>query len=164
MRKPIIGVVGTSNDNSPAVDMALKLGRLIAQEQWILLNGGRNRGVMRAASQGAKEVPGSITVGILPSESAEISPDIDIAVITGIQNARNNIITLSSDVVIACGIEGAGTVSEVALALKNSKSVIAVNASAEAQNFFRQVGNNAVLHVQTPEEAIAKAKDLLRGT
>ena len=43
---------------------------------------------------------------------------------------------LTSDVVIACGVEGPGTVSEVALALKAEKPVILLGASAAARELF----------------------------
>jgi hypothetical protein len=72
---------------------------------------------IRAVSRGAKEVPGSLTIGILPSQSSDVAPDIDVAIVTDVHNARNNIITLSSDAVIACGIEGPGTTSEIPLCL-----------------------------------------------
>jgi hypothetical protein len=154
MRKPVIGVVGTSNDSSPAVDVALKLGKLIALEGWIVLSGGRDAGVMRAVSRGAKEVPGSLTIGILPSQSSDVAPDIDVAIVTDLHNARNNVITLSSDVVIACGIEGPGTTSEIALALKNNKRVIVIGATEAARTFFEEVAGGKLIHVKTPEEAI----------
>jgi len=46
-------------------------------------------------------------------------------VATGLGNARNAINVLSSDVVVACA-GGAGTLSEVALALKSGKMVVAL--------------------------------------
>ncbi|WP_242044677.1 SLOG cluster 4 domain-containing protein [Anabaena azotica] len=109
MNKIVIGVMGagegaTANDG----ENAYKLGELIAQAGWVLLTGGRNVGVMDAASQGAKSANG-LTVGILPGTQAEgISVAVDIAIFTDMGNARNNINVLSSHVVIACGM-GAGT-------------------------------------------------------
>ena len=54
MRKIIIGVMG-SGEKAKAIDVqnAYELGKLIAQEGWVLLTGGRNVGVMEAANQGA---------------------------------------------------------------------------------------------------------------
>lgn len=160
MRRPVIGVVGTGNNDSPAVEVAYNLGKLLALQGWIVLSGGRNAGVMKAVSAGAKEVPGSLTIGILPSRSSDIAPDIDVAIITDIHNARNNIIGLSSDVVVACGIEGAGTASEVALALKNDKPVIVIGPSESARTFFRELSGEKLITVQTPEEAIERLKTL----
>jgi hypothetical protein len=50
----------------------------------LLLTGGRNLGVMDAASRGAKSV-GGLTVGILPGNDTQgISEAVDIAIVTGI--------------------------------------------------------------------------------
>ena len=49
---------------------AKSLGELIARQGWVVLTGGRASGVMDAASEGAKSVPGSLTIGILPDGKA----------------------------------------------------------------------------------------------
>ena len=105
---------------------AEQLGQLIAQHGWILLTGGRKAGVMEAASRGAKNA-GGLTIGILPNNNTDgINEDVDIAIITDLGNARNNINVLSSQVVIACGM-GIGTASEIALALKNQQKSHFIN-------------------------------------
>lgn len=43
-------------------------------------------------------------------------------------SARNNVNVLSSDVVVACGT-GAGTISEITLALKAQKPIVLLNPS-----------------------------------
>lgn len=117
------------------INNAYQLGKLIAQQGWVLLSGGRNVGVMDAASRGAKSV-GGLTVGILPHNSLEgVSEAIDIPILTDMGQARNNINVLSSDVVIACGM-GLGTASEVALALKNDKPVIILTEDPETIHFL----------------------------
>lgn len=140
------------------ISNARKLGELIAREGWVLLTGGRDVGVMKAVNQGAKQVEGSLTIGILPSTTDAISPDVDVAIITDMHNARNNINVLSSNVVIACGTGGPGTVSEVALALKAGKPVILLGAHPATSSFFQGLGGKTVLVVATPEEAIATIK------
>ena len=123
MRKPVVGVMGGSAVPLEVEDTAFALGQAIAQRGWILLNGGRNCGVMAASSRGARQA-GGMTIGILPDRDASAAaPDLDVAVVTGMGDARNLINVLSSDVVIAMP-GGAGTASEVALALKNGKRVI----------------------------------------
>lgn len=73
MSKPIIGVMGPGDGATQAdIKYACKLGKLIAEQNWILLTGGRNSGVMNAASKGAKK-SGGLTVGILPSEKKPAS-------------------------------------------------------------------------------------------
>jgi predicted Rossmann-fold nucleotide-binding protein len=55
-RKPIIGVMGPgSPGDTLLLKHAEKLGRFIAENNWVLLTGGRNTGVMDAASKGAFE-------------------------------------------------------------------------------------------------------------
>ncbi|MBW4603879.1 MAG: TIGR00725 family protein [Calothrix sp. FI2-JRJ7] len=138
MRKIIIGVMGPGENATPTdIENAYQLGKSIAEQGWVLLTGGRNVGVMEAASQGAKQNNG-LTIGILPGNNSKgMSEAVDIAIFTDIHNARNNINVLSSDVVIACGM-GLGTASEVALALKNKKPVILLTDS-ESQAFFQKM-------------------------
>ena len=151
MRRPIIGIVGAGDPSPESYAAALALGRLVAQRGWIVLTGGRPLGVMAAACAGAKQVPGSLTLGILPGASGGEGPDVDVAVFTAMGEARNAINVMTSDVVVACGAEGPGTVSEIALALRAGKPVILVGASAEARSFFRGIGH--WLEASSPEEA-----------
>src|SRR5947208_14196355 len=111
-RKTIVAVVGTGQETEPAISNARELGRLIAEHNWVLITGGRNAGVMQAANEGAKSVDGSLTVAILPKPETEISPDVDVAIVTDMGEARNNIIVLSADIVIACGVNDPGTATE----------------------------------------------------
>lgn len=161
MRKIIIGVMGAGeNATSKDRETAYELGKLIAQQGWVLLTGGRNVGVMDAASQGAKSVNG-LTIGILPGNNTNgISEAVDIAIVTDIGNARNNINVLSSHVIVACGM-GAGTVSEIALALKSNKQVILLNPEAESQAFFQKLLPENIYVVTSIEAAIATVKNLI---
>jgi uncharacterized protein (TIGR00725 family) len=156
VRRPVIGVMG-ANDASPgAVAMARRLGHLVADAGWILLTGGRPNGVMEAANAGAKTVPGSLTLGILPSgPDGPVSASVDIAVFTALGDARNAVNVLSSDVVIACGVEGPGTASEVALALKSHRPTILLAAAPAAAAFYHAIAPPGLLHeAATPEAAI----------
>jgi uncharacterized protein (TIGR00725 family) len=149
------GEQATSTDQQ----LAYELGQRIAQEGWILLTGGRNAGVMEAASRGAKQAQG-LTIGILPSAAGtEGSESVDIVIPTGMGHARNMINILSSHVVIACGM-GSGTASEVALALKVKKPVILLNVSAASQAFFQELSADVAL-AQSPEAAIQLARQFL---
>lgn len=154
-QRAMVGVIGSSDPQ--AMQQARILGRLLAEAGWVILCGGRNEGVQATVCAGAKEVEGSLTVGILPNGTAEVSPHLDIAVVTDLNNARNNVIGLSSRVVVACGVGGTGTASEVALALKNGKRVILLAATPEAQAFFCPLEPERVLVAETPEEAVALA-------
>jgi D-arabinose 1-dehydrogenase-like Zn-dependent alcohol dehydrogenase len=61
---------------------------------------------------------------------------------------------LTSQAVVACGLSGSGTVSEVALAVKAGKPVILVDASPQEVAFFRKLGGRLVSAAGSPEEAI----------
>jgi hypothetical protein len=123
MRKPIVGVMGGSRVPPDVEERAERLGQAIAARGWLLLNGGRNCGVMAASARGARNA-GGMTIGILPDQNTNnATPDLDIAIVTGIGDARNLVNVLSSTVVVAM-LGGTGTASEVALALKHGKRVI----------------------------------------
>ncbi len=161
MRKIVIGVMGPG-DNATAADLhhAYELGQGIAQEGWVLLTGGRNAGVMDAASKGAKAA-GGLTIGILPSNNTSaVSEAVDIAIVTDMGNARNNINVLSSDVVIACGM-GTGTASEVTLALKSHKKVVLLADHSESQLFFTSLSKGNIFLATSPEAAIKFVKEVL---
>ena len=113
-KRPVIGVMGGGTATPPQLEAAYRLGKMVAAEDWILLNGGRNTGIMEASARGARD-QGGITVGILPDATPEYASEyITIPIVTGMGNARNCINVLSSDVVVACP-GGAGTVSEIAI-------------------------------------------------
>ena len=150
----VVGVMGPSKARRKDVEKARALGELIARREWVLLTGGRDVGVMHAASQGAKKVPRSLTVGVLPTTRDKISKYVDVAIITEMGNARNNVCVLSSQAIIACGLGGSGTVSEVALALKAGKYVVLLGATPVEEKFFKNLGGRLISCVNTPEDAI----------
>ena len=150
----VVGVMGPAKARKKDIENARMLGELIARREWVVLTGGRDVGVMDAASQGAKRVPRSLTVGILPAGRERISKYVDLAIITEMGSARNNINVMSSHVVVACGLTGSGTVSEVALALKAGKPVILVGATPVEEKFFKKLGGKLLAAVESPEEAI----------
>jgi uncharacterized protein (TIGR00725 family) len=162
MGQIVIGVMGPGTDASPEeMDAAYKLGQQIGLRGWITLCGGRNCGVMDAVCRGAKSASG-FTVGILPSETkANASSFLDLAIPTGMGSARNNMNVLASDVVVACGM-GAGTASEVALALKAKKPVILLKSTAEAEAFFTALHVKRVVVASTIEEAITHIERILK--
>ena len=56
---------------------------------------------------------------------------------------------------IACGVDGAGTASEIALALKNGKKVILLGADEVTVDFFQKLGKDQVMTASTPQDAVA---------
>jgi len=163
MRKALIGVMGPGDNASEnAIQMGFELGSLIAKEGWVTLSGGRDKGVMGSVNKGAKSQNG-LTLGIIPaSDNSYTSDDVDIAIVTGMGSARNNINILSADalIVVAESI-GSGTASEACLALKANKSIVLLSPDNTTQSFFENLGKDLTHTVQTPQKAITKVKELL---
>lgn len=158
MKRPlIVGVMGGAQVDAATTRDAYRLGALIAQKGWTLLNGGRNAGVMAASAQGAAEHDG-VTIGILPdADTDQACEHIQFPICTGMGSARNTINVLSSDIVVACR-GGAGTVSEIALALKHGKPVITLNLNVNAlfEAFHRQ---GTLFSADTPEAVVAMIEE-----
>jgi uncharacterized protein (TIGR00725 family) len=157
-RKIRIGVMGAGECSAEVSCQAEQVGKLIAQQGAVLICGGRG-GVMEAAAKGARIALG-ITVGILPeSDDSSANPYIDIPIVTGMGNGRNIINILSSQVVIAIS-GGYGTLSEIALALKTRKPVIALQ-SWDLLTLSEELNADPLFfRVSTPEEAVSKAMEL----
>jgi hypothetical protein len=122
----IIGVMGGSVCTPEEYALARTVGAMVAARGFVLLCGGGG-GVMEAAARGAKEA-GGLTLGVLPGSDARESPPnpyLDLAVFTGLSDARNAVNVKSSEAVIAIG-GGPGTLSEIGLALRNGKPVFAL--------------------------------------
>jgi uncharacterized protein (TIGR00725 family) len=100
------------------------LGRGIAQRDAVLICGGLT-GVMEHAARGA-QAAGGLTIGLLPSEDADdANAYIDVAIATGLGHGRNAILARTADGVVALG-GGLGTLSEIALALRNRRPTIGI--------------------------------------
>ena len=155
--KTIVGIMGPGETTLEVLDTAYELGYAIAQQDWVLLTGGRRAGVMHEALRGAKDA-GGLTIGILPDEkSNNLSEFVDMPVFTGMGSARNVINILTSKVIVACGT-GLGTTSEIVLALKSGKPVILIQQTPEAIKFFRSL-NISNLHIaETVDDTIGLIK------
>jgi uncharacterized protein (TIGR00725 family) len=154
-RRKVIGVMGGANVSTEVSTMAEELGRRIAEAGYVLLTGGRPAGVMDAASRGARAA-GGLTVGVLPGpDPDDASAHVDIAIATNLADARNLINVLSSDVVVACP-GGAGTLSEVALAVKNGRPLVLLDFDPGPM-----VTGDRVRRAKTPDEAMEHIRDLL---
>jgi uncharacterized protein (TIGR00725 family) len=128
LRRPIVGVVGGGVADAATEELAQEVGRLVAASGCFLLCGGRG-GVMEAAARGAGGAAGK-TIGILPYASERegtASDAINCKIFTGLGDARNYVNACTSDVLIALAGE-AGTLSEIALALKVGTPVVYLRA------------------------------------
>jgi len=117
-----VGVIGQGECDETLARLAEQVGRSIAEAGAALVCGGMG-GVMEAACRGAKAA-GGLTIGILPGQDrAEANEWVDIAIATGVNEARNLAIIRTSDVLIAVG-GSYGTLSEIGFALKAGKRVV----------------------------------------
>lgn len=115
-------MVGASRPAGDDVAVAEEVGRELARRGAVVVTGGR-RGVMEAACRGAKSAGGT-TLGILPGASRDDANEfVDLAVATGLGEARNAIVVRAADSLVAVGGEW-GTLSEIALALHAGKRVV----------------------------------------
>lgn len=145
--------------NAADYEDARRLGGLIAQEGWVLLNGGRASGIMEASARGAKE-SGGLTIGILPgNDPTWASKYIDIPILSGIGFARNYINVLTSEVIVALSGR-TGTISEIALALNIGKKVISLN--FDLGTLFKEYEESKqLIYAKEPEEVIGLIKKIL---
>lgn len=121
-----IGIIGSNESqcSKELYEFAYALGVLLGKKGHTVLNGGM-QGTMEAVSKGVKNVENtaSSVVGILPFEdSIKANKYLDITIPTGIGFARNSILVLSADVLIALG-GGAGTLNEISYAWQFGKKV-----------------------------------------
>ena len=120
-----IAVIGGAFCPKEVEQEAYEVGREIARRGAWLICGGLT-GVMNAAAKGAKDA-GGFSIGILPTDDRiGASPYLDVSIPTGIGFARNLIVVLSADAVIAIDGES-GTLSEIGYALRYNKPVIGLH-------------------------------------
>lgn len=109
-----ISLVGGSTVDDATAAAAAAVGREVAERGHVLVCGGLG-GAMAAACRGASEAGGE-TIGILPGESrAAANPHVDTAIATGLGHARNALVVLNGDGVVAVD-GGSGTLSELGYA------------------------------------------------
>ncbi len=109
-----VSVIGGSTVTDTETSTAESVGRLLARNGHVLVCGGLG-GVMEAACAGASDAGGT-TVGILPGDDPSVAnPYVDVPIATGIGHARNALVVMNGDAVVA--IDGAGgTCSELGYA------------------------------------------------
>lgn len=145
----IITVIGESTASSENAILAEKVGRLLAKANVTIVCGGQG-GVMRSVCKGAQE-GGGTTIGILPGlDSLDSNEYIDIPICTGLGNGRNLLVIRAGEAVIAIG--GAyGTLSEIGLALSESKPVVGLNTWSVVKNDLLDCG---IIVADSPEQAV----------
>jgi uncharacterized protein (TIGR00725 family) len=123
-RRRLVAVCGESDPQTSLADVAFDVGRGIAERGAVLICGGLT-GVMEHAARGAR-AGGGLTIGLLPgADPNEANAYIDISIATSLDHGRNAILANTADGVIAIG-GGLGTLSEIALALRNRRPIIGI--------------------------------------
>jgi uncharacterized protein (TIGR00725 family) len=148
---PYVSVVGSGEATGELYEKAREVGRLVAGRGGVVVCGGRS-GVMEAAARGATEAGGT-AIGILPDEDREKANEhLSYSIATGTGHARNLAVVCSGDVVISVGGEY-GTLSEMGLALKVGRPVVALDSW--------DLGEHVDV-ASSPEEAVEAAFASLR--
>jgi len=145
-----VSVVGSDTASGELYEEAREVGRLVAERGGTLICGGRS-GVMEAAACGITE-SGGTAIGILPDEDRTRANEyLSYSIATGTGHARNLAVVCSGDVVIAVG-GGYGTLSEIGLARKIGRPVVALTSW--------ELGEHVSV-ASSPEEAVEAAFCLL---
>jgi uncharacterized protein (TIGR00725 family) len=126
--KRCVAVVGPGEASAAELALAEEVAARLVDLGATIVTGGLG-GVMEAACRGAKSRRG-LTIGLLPSlDRSEANGWVDVAIATGLGELRNALIVRTSDALVAIG-GGAGTLSEIAFALKLGRPVIGLGTFA----------------------------------
>jgi uncharacterized protein (TIGR00725 family) len=152
-----VAVVGPGDATADELAAAEEVGRLLAEGGAAVVCGGLG-GVMEAACRGARSA-GGLTLGILPGrDRREANPYVDVAVPTGLGEARNALVVRAADAVVGVG-GGYGTLSEIALALKGGTPVVGLGTWELARAGQPDRG---IVQASSASEAAETALDLAR--
>ena len=169
----MIAVIGSSKEQY--IHLSIPLGKLLAEKGYSLINGGGS-GVMLSTAKAFCSIPKrkGYVIGIIPSDSICSSPldrasyrsppdypnsYTEIIIRTHLHSSgtkgknmasRNHIIILSAASIIALP-GGAGTQSEVELAIEYKKPLVLLNSSGEWDSF-----SNLAPTVKSVSDAVEK--------
>ena len=138
-----VAVIGGSTVTDEQYERAREVGRLLGKRGHEIVCGGFG-GVMEAACVGARETGGH-TIGILPSGDRTAANDyVETAIATEMGNARNVLVVLNGDAVIAVD-GGTGTLSELGHALDMDRPVAGIDTNSL----------EGIEHVRSAEAAVS---------
>lgn len=140
-----VSVIGGSSVTDEEYETARRLGEELADRGHEVVCGGLG-GVMAAVCRGVSEAGGH-TIGVVPTERrADANDYVDTAIATGLGNARNVLVVLNGDAVVAVD-GGPGTLSELGHALDFGVPVAGLGT-------HRIDGVDGLEHVETVEAAV----------
>ncbi|MFW5919087.1 MAG: TIGR00725 family protein [Halanaeroarchaeum sp.] len=117
-----VSVIGGSTVDGDIYELARDVGNLLGERGHTAICGGLT-GVMEATARGVAE-RGGTTIGILPGTDRSAANEyVDTAVVTGLGNARNPLVAMNGDAVIAID-GGPGTLSEIGHSLDFEKPIV----------------------------------------
>jgi len=128
MPRRMVAVIGSGEADPPRDRLAEEVGALVTRTGRGLVCGGLG-GVMTAACRGARagrSDESTPIVAILPgTDPGDANPYADVVLPTGLGYARNLLVILAADAVIAVGGQS-GTLSEIAHAWQLGKPICAL--------------------------------------
>jgi uncharacterized protein (TIGR00725 family) len=145
-----VSVIGGGTVTDEEYETARRLGELLGERGHEVVCGGRT-GVMEAVCRGATAAGGH-TIGILPGEDRAAANDyVETAIATGLGNARNVLVVLNGDAVVAVD-GGTGTLSELGHALDLGRPVAGIDT-------HEIDGVAGIEHVDGPRQAVEYVED-----
>ena len=160
---PIIGVICGSKPPKHYLPIGEQVGELVAKEGYWIICGGLG-GLMEAVCKGASKHDG-FTIGVLPGTSVtDANPYISLPIATGVGYARNSIIVMTADVLVA--IDGAeGTLSEMCYGIVYGKPIIAISLESDPVPMggimVHKRDSAGFVVVETAKDAIGRVKEIL---
>lgn len=145
-----VSVIGGGTVSETAASRAEAVGRELGTRGHTVVCGGRG-GTMAAVCRGANAAGGT-TIGILPGEHREGANEfVDIAIATGLGHARNALVPLNGDAVIAL-TGGVGTLSEIGFAGIYDRPIVGLE-THDMSDLETDLGLDLET-VETPAEAV----------
>lgn len=126
----LVSVIGPDEDkcSRELYEFSVELGKNLAEAGFGVVCGGHG-GIMKGVCSGVKKALNyqwGMTIGILPETGKQnANAYVDIIIPTGLSHARNQMVILTGEAVIALG-GGAGTLSELAFAWQYGKKILAL--------------------------------------
>jgi len=164
MRTRLVAVIGDGRAlSADEAKLPEALGAGLVRAGFGIVCGGLG-GVMEAVCRGAARARGEARwpplVGVVPSYDADSGNEyLDVVLPTGMGHARNALVAAGGEVVVCVG-GATGALSEVGLARKIGRPVVALPGSGGTAALVTKA-IASVIPVATVDEAVAKVRSLL---
>ncbi|WP_323172773.1 TIGR00725 family protein [Natrialba sp. PRR66] len=136
-----VSVIGGGTITDEEVETAAAVGRELGARGHTVVCGGRG-GTMEAVCRGAAAERGT-TIGILPGADRSLANEfVDVVIATGLGHARNALVPLNGDAVIALS-GGVGTLSEIGFAGIYDRPIVGLDTHDVAGVEIETVGTPA---------------------